>query len=138
MYKRQGFWFEYLGLQSSGHGAQAPIDIRFTDKKSPIAMTLSDWTTMNEEHYNNVKIFDTATPLAHGTQMVDGKENDFVIAWTNIYMGKTRVFSTTIGHNNETVSDPRYLDLVTNGVLWATDKLGEDGKPKPGYGPGGK
>jgi len=26
---------------------------------------------------------------------------------------KTRVFSTTIGHNNETVADARYLDLVT-------------------------
>ncbi len=53
-------------------------------------------------------------------------------------MGKTRVFSTTIGHNDDTVADPRYLDLVTNGVLWATDKLGDDGKPKPGYGPAGK
>ncbi len=133
-----GFWFEYLGLQSSGHGPQEPISISFTDKGSPIAKGLSDWTTIKEEHYNNIKIFETAKPLAHGKQMVKDKENDFVVAWTNTYMGKTRVFSTTIGHNNDTVADPRYLDLVTNGVLWATDKLGEDGKPKPGYGPGGK
>ena len=27
-------------------------------------------------------------------------------------MESTRVFSTTIGHNNETVNDGRYLDLV--------------------------
>jgi len=133
-----GFWFEYLGLQSSGHGPQLPISISFTDKESPIAKGLSDWTTINEEHYNNIKIFETAKPLAHGKQTVKDKENDFVVAWTNTYMGKTRVFSTTIGHNNDTVNDPRYLDLVTNGVLWATDKLGEDGKPKPGYGPAGK
>ena len=133
-----GLWFEYLGLQSSGHGPQLPISISFTDKESPIAKGLSDWTTINEEHYNNIKIFETAKPLAHGKQTVKDKENDFVVAWTNTYMGKTRVFSTTIGHNNETVNDPRYLDLVTNGVLWATDKLGEDGKPKPGYGPAGK
>jgi len=133
-----GFWFEYLGLQSSGHGPQLPISISFTDKESPIAKGLSDWTTVNEEHYNNIKIFPTAKPLAHGKQTVKEKENDFVVAWTNNYMGKTRVFSTTIGHNNDTVNDPRYLDLVTNGVLWATDKLGEDGKPKPGYGPAGK
>ncbi len=133
-----GFWFEYLGLQSSGHGPQLPISISFTDKESPIAKGLSDWTTIKEEHYNNIKIFETAKPLAHGKQTVKEKENDFVVAWTNTYMGKTRVFSTTIGHNNDTVNDPRYLDLVTNGVLWATDKLGADGKPKPGYGPGGK
>jgi type 1 glutamine amidotransferase len=146
-----GLWFEYLGLQSSGHGPQEPIAISYTDKESPISKGLSDWTTIKEEHYNNIKIFETAHPLAHGKQTIkvkkketDGtetvteKENDFVIAWTNIYLDKTRVFSTTIGHNNETVADDKYLDLVTNGVLWACDKLGDDGKPKPGYGPAGK
>jgi hypothetical protein len=27
-----------------------------------------------------------------------------------------------------------YLDLVTRGLLWACDKLDENGKPKAGYG----
>jgi type 1 glutamine amidotransferase len=59
--------------------------------------------------------------------------------WTNSYGPKhTRVFSATIGHNNETVADARYLDLVTRGVLWATGHLNEDGTPAAGYGPGGK
>jgi hypothetical protein len=139
-----GFWFEYLGLQSSGHGPQEPIAITFTDPTSPIVKGLSDWTTIHEEHYNNIHIFDTAHPLAHGTQVVkqkDGssKTNDFVVAWTNEYgPKKTRVFSTTIGHNNETVSDARYLDLVTRGVLWTTGHLKKDGTPAKGYGPGGK
>ena len=48
-----------------------------------------------------------------------------------------RVFSTTVGHNDETVSDPRYLDLVTRGVLWATRHLNPDGTPQKGYGPHG-
>ncbi|HWY77710.1 MAG TPA: ThuA domain-containing protein [Verrucomicrobiae bacterium] len=136
-----GYWFEYLGLQSSGHGPQEPISITFTDKEGPIAKGLSDWTTIHEEHYNNVHIFDSAHPIAHGKQTVklrDGTErtNDFVVAWTNEYgPKKTRVFSTTIGHNNETVEDPRYLDLVTRGVLWATGHLNDDGTPAPGYGP---
>lgn len=125
-----GLWFDYLGLQSSGHGAQLPIAIRFVDPASPITKGLADWTTVNEELYNNVKVFDGAHPLAHGRQ---GK-SDFVSVWTNLYQGKTRVFSTTIGHNDETVADPRYLDLVARGVLWACGKLGEDGKPLPGYG----
>src|SRR4051812_16709418 len=34
-------------------------------------------------------------------------------------------------YNNRTMSDPVYLDMFTRGLLWATDKLGEDGKPKP-------
>ena len=135
-----GLWFEYLGLQSSGHGPQKPISIQFTDKEHPIAKGLSDWTTINEEHYNNIHVFDSAHPIAHGVQVVpqrdrEGKTNDFVVAWVNTYGPKhTRVFSTTIGHNNATVDDPRYLDLVTHGVLWATGHLNDDGTPAEGYG----
>jgi hypothetical protein len=134
-------WFEYLGLQSSGHGPQEPIKLKFTDKESPVTKGMSDWTTIHEEHYNNVHVFDSAHALAHGLQTIkqrDGtlKTNDFVVAWVNEYgPKKIRVFSTTIGHNNETVSDPRYLDLVTRGVLWATGHLEEDGTPARGYGP---
>ena len=134
-------WYEYLGLQSSGHGPQEPISISFTDKASPITSGLADWTTIHEEHYNNVQVFDTAHALAHGTQVIKNKDgspqrtNDFVVAWVNTYKNKTRVFSTTIGHNNETVADARYLDLVTRGLLWACDKLDADGKPKVGYAP---
>src|SRR5580765_3756701 len=40
-----GFWFEYLGLQSSGHGAQKPISITFTNKDNSIVRGLEDWTT---------------------------------------------------------------------------------------------
>jgi hypothetical protein len=138
-----GLWFEYLGLQSSRHDAQKPIAITFTDKESPIVKGLGDWTTINEEHYNNVHVFDTAHALAHGKQVVTAngslKTNDFVVVWTNEYgPSKTRVFSTTIGHNNETVSDPRYLDLVTRGVLWAAGHLNDDGTPAKGYGPNGQ
>lgn len=139
-----GYWFEYLGLQSSGHGPQIPIEITYVDKGHPIAIGLSDWTTIKEEHYNNVHVFDTAHSLAQGKQVVrarDGSQqtNNFVVVWTSEYgPKKTRVFSTTIGHNNETVADPRYLDLVTRGVLWATGHLREDGTPSAGYGPGGK
>jgi hypothetical protein len=125
-----GFWFEYLGLQSSGHGAQLPIAISFVDPDSPITKGLTDWATIHEELYNNIKVFDGAHALARGKQ----GQSDFVVVWTNLYQGKTRVFSTTIGHNNETVEDPRYLDLVTRGVFWACGKLGDDGKPLPGYG----
>nr|HZV33750.1 ThuA domain-containing protein [Verrucomicrobiae bacterium] len=136
-----GLWFEYLGLRSSGHGQQLPISITFIDPSSPITKGMSDWTTIHEELYNNKQLFDKTHPLARGKQTVkhkDGTEqvDDYVVVWTNEYgPKKTRVFCTTIGHNNETVSDPRYLDLVTRGVLWATGHLRKDGKPAKGYGP---
>ncbi len=124
-------WFEFTGLQTTGHGAQEPIVISFVDKDSPITKGLEDWRTIKEELYNNItgKVLDTAHALAGGKQ---GKE-DNVVVWTNTYNKKTRVFCTTLGHNNETVADDRYLDLVTRGLLWATGHLTDDGKPAPGY-----
>jgi type 1 glutamine amidotransferase len=85
-----------------------------------------------------MKVFPTATPLARGKQVIkrrDGSEKveDVVVAWANDY-GKSRVFSTTLGHNNATVGDPRYLDLVARGLLWSCGKLDPDGKPLAGYG----
>lgn len=125
-----GHWYEYLGLHSTGHGPQKPIDIHFTEKDSPITKGLEDWTTINEELYNNVAVL-TGQSLATGKQ----GDSEAVVVWTNFYgPKKTRVFSTTIGHNNGTVADDRYLDLVTRGLLWACSKLDKDGKPLAGYG----
>lgn len=139
-----GLWFEYLGIQSSGHGPHEPIDVRFTDAKNPITDGFAAWRTQKEELYNNIKVFDSATPLASGKQVVrrrNGEErvDEAVVVWSNEYgPKKTKVFSTTLGHYSETVGDTRYLDLVTRGLLWATGHLRSDGKPAQGYGPGGK
>lgn len=127
--KSSALWFEFLGLQSTGHGPQKPIQVTYSDKQHPAIRGFEDWTTGNEELYNNLYIFKTAHALASGSQ--DGKES--VVVWTNDYNG-TRVFNTTLGHNNETVADKRYLDLVTRGLLWATGKLDTNGSVVKGYG----
>ena len=138
-------WYEMLGLQSTGHGPQEPIAIAFTDKENPIVKGFADWTTMKEELYNNVQVL-TGHGLATGTQKIPekkdkagkvtpAKEVTTIVAWTNEFgPKKTRIFSTTIGHNNATVEDARYLDLVTRGLLWSVGKLEADGKPSAGFG----
>ncbi len=132
-------WFDYLGLQSSGHGPQEPIALNMLGATHAITKGMTNWTTIREELYNNIQIFPTATPLIKGKQTIkqkDGSTKDVeaVVAWANQY-DKTRVFSTTVGHNNDTVADARYLDLVTRGLLWSCGKLGSDGQPAVGYGP---
>jgi type 1 glutamine amidotransferase len=114
-------WMQFTGLISTGHGPQRPISIRFVDRDNPITRPLVDWTTVEEELYNNAagKLEATAHELARGKQ----GSADAAVVWTNIYNGKTRVFGTTLGHNNQTVADPRFLDLVTRGLLWSVDKL---------------
>jgi type 1 glutamine amidotransferase len=123
-------WFEFLGVQSTGHGPQKPIAITYVDKEHAIVKGLADWTTENEELYNNLKVFDTAHVLAKGKQ----GDQEAVVTWTNNYNG-TRVFNTTLAHNNVTVADARYLDLVTRGLLWACGKIDDSGKIAAGYEP---
>ncbi len=134
-FRSEGFpnltpWFEFTGLQTTGHGPQKPINIQFVEEEHPVTKGLSNWKTINEELYNNSagKLLDTATPLARGTQVTTNKEGkevtaENVIVWTNRYHGKANVFATTLGHNNDTVADARYLDLVTRGLLWSCGKL---------------
>ena len=140
-------WFDYLGLQSRGHGPPEPIASTFVASDSPITRGLENWTTIKEELYNNVqdpKHFPGHQSLATGKQTVKAKDGTLsdktaVVVWTNTYgPNRTRVFSTTLGHNNLTVNDPRFLDLVTRGVLWATGHLDANGHPAAGYGPQGK
>ncbi len=135
-YRSEGYpdkvtpWFEFTGLQSTGHGPQLPISIHTSRMQVPITEKLSDWTTVNEELYNNSsgKLVETATALARGKQTIRthkaSKGSRIArLFWTNNYRGKTKVFATTLGHNNDTVGDARYLDLVTRGLLWACDRL---------------
>ena len=114
-------WFQFTGLATTGHGPQLPIAVSYVDANSPITKGLENWTTINEELYNNVR-----KPLATATVLATGKQADeeAVVVWTNLYgEKKTKVFGTTLGHNNDTVGDARYLDLVTRGMLWSLDKL---------------
>jgi type 1 glutamine amidotransferase len=137
-YRSEGYpkattpWFEFTGLHSTAHGPQEPIAVAFTDADSPITKGMKDWTTVKEELYNNFSgnLLDTAHALARGTQKYkarDGKEitDTTITVWTNTYRKKTRVFATTLGHNNETVGDERYLDLLARGLLWSVDKLND-------------
>ncbi len=133
-FRSEGFpkttpWFEFTGLASTQHGPQAPIEVSYTDKESEITKGLDGWKTINEELYNNFtgKLLETAQPLAKGKQTykVNGadKTDEATVAWTNNYNGKTKVFATTLGHNNDTVADAHYLDLVARGLLWSVGKL---------------
>ncbi|MEX2212493.1 MAG: ThuA domain-containing protein [Phycisphaeraceae bacterium] len=125
-------WFEFTGVDTRRHGPQQPIDIDFIKKDHPIVKGMENWTTINEELYQIEQTFENVTVLATGTNKAQGK-NDLI--WINTFGPKnTRVFSTTLGHNTKTMADDRYLDLLTRGVLWACNKLNDDGTPMKGYG----
>ena len=126
-------WRRFLGVTSRNHGRHAPIKMKNLKPDHPVMKGFpAEWTTPKGELYRIEKVWDTATPLAEGTS---GPNENHICVWVNQYgEKKSRVFGTTIGHHNETMLEPTYLDLVTRGLLWAAGKLGDGGKPLPGYG----
>ena len=164
-------WFEFVGMQSPGHGAHYTFDAENVKPDHPIMQGFGDsFTAPKGELYHSMKVFPTATTLASAKRRNDGKAQTCV--WVNEYKptvgvaangtgaarvagvrarnernpgddtGKVdrsgassassvqprppaagcRVFGTTIGHYNETMVEPQYLDMLARAVLWATKR----------------
>ncbi len=136
-------WREFLGVTSTHHGPQHPLDVKNLQPENPIMKTFpAMWTTGNEELYAIDKLWPNATALAQAPDKKKDKDTGAwvdttkqnAVAWINTY-GKGRVFGTTLAHNNATMSHTNYLDLLTRGILWTVGQLGDNGKPRPGYEP---
>jgi len=122
-------WFKFCGVTSRRHGAQYPHEVLNRDASHPVMKTFgAGWANPAGELYWIEKVWPTAHPLASSKNREKGNEE--VCVWTNQY-GKARVFGTTLGHHNETVSHDKYLTLITRGVLWACDKLSDEYLKKP-------
>lgn len=110
-------WFEFCGLQSPNHGPHYAYTVQNIAPQHPIMRGFGEsWQVPKGELYNSQRLFPTARALARAARQEDGQPQ--VCVWTNDYRG-TRVFATTIGHYNETMAEPTYLDMVTRGLLWA-------------------
>lgn len=116
-------WFEFCGVQSPGHGPHYSYEINSVQPEHPVMAGFGErFVVPKGELYHSVRIFDSATPLAVAKRR-DNNEPQVCI-WTNDYHG-TRVFGTTVGHYNETMVETTWLDMLTRGILWATDRDAE-------------
>ena len=131
---------EFLGVTSTHHGPQHTCDVKNLKPEHAIMKGFPPvWVTVPEELYAIDKVWPNTITLAaaadkkkdtNGVWTATSKEH--TIIWASTY-GKGRVFGTTLAHANKTFSDPVFLDLLTRGMLWACDKLDQNGAPKPGY-----
>jgi putative membrane-bound dehydrogenase-like protein len=113
-------WFDFVGMQSPGHGPHYSYTVDNVKADHPIMKDFGKtFVAPKGELYHSIKLFDTATALGQAKRQSDG--NPQTCVWTNQYE-KGRVFATTIGHYNETMAEPKYLDMVTRGILWACNK----------------
>jgi len=126
-------WRKLLGVSSYRHQAKRPFEVVTVKAEHPVMKGWSiKWQDDPDELYEIKKVWEHCTPLAEALTPKNESDRHPCI-WVNTY-GKARVFGTTLGHGNETMQRTEYLDLVTRGLLWACDKLDENGKPKAGYG----
>lgn len=122
-------WFKFLGVTSRTHGKHYPHEVLNVEGAHPIMKSFGPaWYNPAGELYWIEKVWPTAKPLAVAKNQENGRSE--VCVWTNDY-GAARVFGTTLGHHNETVSSPAYLDLVARGTLWACGKLEDTYLKKP-------
>jgi len=124
-------WREFLGVTTRRHGPQQPLEVKNLIPLDPIMKDFPIvWNTGKEELYAIEKVWPDTEVLAQAYAL-DNKK-DHAVIWKHT-LGKGRVFGSTIAHNNNTMSDPVYLDMITRGLLWACDQLDGEGKPKPAY-----
>jgi uncharacterized protein len=124
-------WVRMLGVTSMRHGIKAPITVKSVAGDHPIMKGLSkEWKTPNGELYHIDKVWDGVTVLADGS--IDDWKSKHPVIWVNQF-NKARIFGTSIGHHNETMQTGDFLDLVSNGLLWATGHLKDDGSAEAGY-----
>ena len=114
-------WFKFCGVHSPGHGPKHPFEVQITAPDHEVMQGMSNWKTPNGELYFIQKTYPTMTPLAESKSNKTGGMHANI--WVNAYGPKqTRVFATTIGHHNETMLQPQYMEMITRGFLWAAGK----------------
>jgi type 1 glutamine amidotransferase len=131
-FKYSDGWTAAVGLRTRKHDDFKALRTTKPNPTHPVVRFWPEtWSTTGDEMYRNIEFPSTSTPLliVHSVE----SNADHVVAWVHQY-GLGRVFGTTLGHGMETGRQARYHHLLANGVLWATGRLGEDGKPMAGYG----
>ena len=113
-------WRKFLGVTSKRHDHKSNYKVKLEKPKHPALKGMpKNWVTPMDELYIIEKLWPSATALATSVSEKDGKEHPVV--WVNNFEG-TRVFGTTYGHSDDTFRDPIFINLLTQGFLWASGK----------------
>jgi len=124
-------WRKCVGITSRSHEKNRDLVVKAIKSEHPVMKGFPTvWPDPKDELYKNEFLWPNCVPLAQAYG--EETKKDHVVIWVNTYEN-TRVFTTTLGHANTTMAAPEYLDLVSRGLLWACDKLNDDGTPKDGF-----
>jgi type 1 glutamine amidotransferase len=144
------FWDWYVDGLIGARFLSHPMDpqfqtarVKIDEAAHPIAQGLPSQWEMNDEWYsfkNNprttgsriIATLDESTYKPMGRGNMDLKMGDHPIAWTRciganngrVGSNRGRMFYSAIGHRPERYSDAIYVQMLEQGVAWATNKAG--------------
>lgn len=126
-------WRELIGADSRRHTPVHNIALSWAPG-DPITDGLPPFVTPLDELYVIERQWPGFKALATAVSPEEGNPT-FPVAWTYNYKG-SRVFGTTLGHNNETLATNQFKALLVRGFRWA---LGREpiAPPPPMRGGGG-
>ena len=122
-------WWSLYGLKTRAHEHLHPITLSHAMEHPILQGIPADWTVAEDELYINQAFTAQALLTSAGE---DGDEH--TIAWLN-NAGSTQIFGTTLGHTDQTIAEPVFAQLVTNGMLYVTGRLDGQGMALPGLEP---
>ena len=101
------------------------------DADHPITTWLPESIASNwDELYINLAVKEAVTPLY--TVYSQRRREDHIVAWTH-EIGAGKVFATTMGHDDNTLSLTAFHQLMARGIAYVTDHLDDDGLMDDGY-----
>jgi type 1 glutamine amidotransferase len=123
-------WGDYLklvGAYFNDHPWHQQVTVEVADPSSPLVSFLGKSFQINDEIY---QMSDFQTDTSHVLLRLDPNSVDlknprvrrrfygWPLAWTR-HDGKGRVFYTALGHEKAVWEDPRFQELMLNGIKWA-------------------
>jgi uncharacterized protein len=114
-------WFEFMGFQSMWHERQREFEVKNVAPEHPIMNGFPEtWLTPLDEVYVVERVWGDITPLAeaYGAET----EEYHIVTWTH-EINSTRIFATSLGHNNEIFEKDEFLGKIANGLMWAVGRL---------------
>lgn len=108
------------------HGQQEKATVTVV-KQHPITANLGDSLTLEDEWYMFKDVTNTFTPLLQlETKGMKQEMYNTVDPYPNTWIeevGQGRIFNTALGHREDVWTNPKFQELLTNGIKWAAKRL---------------
>jgi len=100
----------------SGYKHDIDMKIEVVDSHHPITRGMHDFK-IHDEGYSNITIMSGVTPLLR----TEHPDCDPLVGWVNTFHNSTTVY-LMLGHDKHAYQNPSFQQLVSNSIVWLSEK----------------